>query len=203
MRAGAKYRESRRTLRKCTLICRANQSTILLAETAGTVSDAVGYSGSRVRMEALPSAGCIVGTASIPTVLFSPQQAFAKTSVEKAETDLPYKLGGTKIGSWGNLCPVGAPKEKPPYDQQFPKEPLAAKSLSSSETCAIGTLSRRASGLCGMHFPYAQAVQRHAGLFLFGTFSFKERKSTPFPLIKGKYFIKSSVCLQNTNILLL
>ena len=70
---GAVYRESRRTLRKCTLICKANQSTILLAETAGTVSDAVGYSGSRVRMETLPSAGCIVGTASIPTVLFSPQ----------------------------------------------------------------------------------------------------------------------------------
>ena len=48
---GAVYRESRRTLRKCTLICKANQSTILLAETAGTVSDAVGYSGSRVRMQ--------------------------------------------------------------------------------------------------------------------------------------------------------
>ncbi|MBQ2988824.1 MAG: hypothetical protein IJD59_06955, partial [Clostridia bacterium] len=48
-------------------------------------------------------------------------------SVEKATTDLPYELGGTKIGSWGSLRPVGAPKEKPPYDQQFPKEPLAAQ----------------------------------------------------------------------------
>ncbi|MBQ2988532.1 MAG: hypothetical protein IJD59_05465, partial [Clostridia bacterium] len=69
-----------------------------------------------------------------------------------------------------------------------------------SETCAIGTLSRRASGLCGMQFPYAQAVQRHAGLLLFGTFSFKERKSTSFPLIKGKYFVKNPVCLQRKNI---
>ena len=146
----AKYRESRRTLRKCTLICRANQSTILLAETAGTVSDAVGYSGSRVRMEALPSAGCIVGTASIPTVLFSPQQAFAKTSVEKAETDLPYKLGGTKIGSWGNLCPVGAPKEKPPYDQQFPKDPRAAQHPLRAERVGFAVYSshthRRSNG---------------------------------------------------------
>ncbi|MBQ2988890.1 MAG: hypothetical protein IJD59_07285, partial [Clostridia bacterium] len=122
-------------------------------------------------------------------------------SVEKATTDLPYELGGTKIGSWGSLRPVGAPKEKPPYDQQFPKEPLAAKSLSSSETCAIGTLSRRASGLCGMQFPYAQAVQRHAGLLLFGTFSFKERKSMSFPFVKGKYLIKSPVRLRNKNIL--
>ena len=40
---------------------------------------------------------------------------------------MPYELRGTKIGSWGNLYPVGAPKEKPPYDQQFPKEPLAAQ----------------------------------------------------------------------------
>ena len=82
---GAVYRESRRTLRKCTLICRANQSTILLAETAGTVSDAVGYSGSQVRMEALPSAGCIVGNASIPTVLFSPLWAFKDNGENSVE----------------------------------------------------------------------------------------------------------------------
>ena len=133
-----------------------------------------------------------------PPSYLAPNRLLQWTSVEKATTDLPYELGGTKIGSWGSLRPVGAPKEKPPYDQQFPKEPRAAKSLSSSETCAIGTLSRRASGLCGMQFPYAQAVQRHAGLLLFGTFSFKERKSTPFPLIKGKSFIKSPVCWHRT-----
>ena len=145
--------------------------------------------------------GASSGLHRSPPSYLAPNRLLQSTSVEKATTDLLYELGGTKIGSWGNLYPVGAPKEKPPYDQQFPKEPRAAKSLSSSETCAIGTLSRRASGLCGMQFPYAQAVQRHAGLLLFGTFSFKERKSTPVPLIKGKYFVKNPVCLQRKNIL--
>ena len=196
---GAVYRESRRTLRKCTLICRANQSTILLAETAGTVSDAVGYSGSRVRVEALPSAGSPSGLHRSPPSYLAPNRLLQWTSVEKATTDLPYELGGTKIGSWGSLRPVGAPKEKPPYDQSSPKNRERRNTLASSELfCALRRRSRRASGLCGMQFPLLTAVKLQACQLLFcNFFLFGKEKSWPFPFVKGKYFIKNSVCLQS------
>ncbi|MBR6745190.1 MAG: hypothetical protein IKM00_08265, partial [Clostridia bacterium] len=67
--------------------------------------------------------------------------------------------------------------------------------------CKSECICAESGGIRGIPLPYAQAVQRHAGLLLFGTFSFKERKSTSFPLIKGKYFIKSPVYLQSQNIL--
>ena len=193
---GAKYRESRRTLRKCTLICRANQSTILLAETVGTVSDAVGYSGSRVRMEALPSAGGIVETASIPAVLFSPQWAFAKTSVEKATTGLPYELGGTKIGAWGNLYPVDAPKEKPPYDQQFPKEPRAAQ-----HPCVKRTVLRFAQAFAQSEWALRYAIPIRTSspaarwFASFSSFFFQIKKKDTVPPYQREIFYKKPCLL--------
>ena len=99
------------------LYAKACASTALFAcQNRRWVLDAVGYSKRRVRMEALPSAWCIVGSAEIPTVLFSPQWAFAIKSVEQQWTELPDKLRGNKISSWGRSSPVGAPKEKIPHD---------------------------------------------------------------------------------------
>ena len=74
-------------------------------------------------------AWCIDGTANIPTVLFSPQWVFAQNPVEQQWTELPYKLRGNKISSWGRSSPVGAPKEKPPYDQSTPKNQVASENL--------------------------------------------------------------------------
>ena len=38
-------------------------------------------------------------------------------------------LGGDKIGSWGRNSPVGALKEKPPYDQSTSKNHVASENL--------------------------------------------------------------------------
>ena len=38
-------------------------------------------------------------------------------------------LGGDKIGSWGRNSPVGALKEKPPYDQSTSKNRVASENL--------------------------------------------------------------------------
>ena len=98
------------------------------------------------RMEALPSAWCIVGSAEIPTVLFSPQWVFAQNPVEQQWTELPYKLRGNKISSWGRNSPVSAPKEKPPYDYQLDKEPFKRSNLSGGfdeKTVSLVTRFRR------------------------------------------------------------
>ena len=74
-------------------------------------------------------AWCIDGTTDIPTVLFSPQWAFTQNPIEQQTTELPYKLRGNKIGSWGRNSPVGALKEKPPYDQSTSKNRVASENL--------------------------------------------------------------------------
>ena len=101
------------------------------------------------------------------------------------------------------------PKARLPYARSSPNSRRRPKpcrrfrqAISYSDLpCKSECICAESGGIRGIPLPYAQAVQRHAGLLLFGTFSFKERKSTPFPLIKGKYFIKNSVCLQSPNIL--
>ncbi|MBQ2988418.1 MAG: hypothetical protein IJD59_04865, partial [Clostridia bacterium] len=132
-----------------------------------------------------------------PPSYLAPNRLLQSTSVEKATTDLPYELGGTKIGSWGSLRPVGAPKEKPPYDQSSPKNRERRNTrCAQSEWALRYTIPIRTSS------PAARCTLTLASEWLlFGTFSFKERKSTPFLLIKGKYFLKSPVCFQNKNIL--
>ena len=101
------------------------------------------------------------------------------------------------------------PKARLPYAHGSPNSRRRPKpcrrfrqAISYSDLpCKSECICAESGGIRGIPLPYAQAVQRHAGLLLFGTFSFKERKSTPFPLIKGKSFIKSPVCLQIKNIL--
>ena len=63
------YREARQALRESLRF----GEELFACQNLWWVLYAVGYSESQVRMEALPSAWCIVGTIEIPSVLFSPQ----------------------------------------------------------------------------------------------------------------------------------
>ncbi|MBR6744146.1 MAG: hypothetical protein IKM00_02890 [Clostridia bacterium] len=105
-------------------------------------------------------------------------------------TDLPYELGGTKIGAWGNLYPVDAPKEKLPYDQQFPKEPRAAKSLSSSETCAIGTLFAQSEWALRYAIPIRTSDQTARLFASFCNFFFQTKKKLIVSPYQREKFMK-------------
>ena len=93
-------------------------------------SDASRFVGRAACMDA---DGCLHKSTDIPTVLFSPQWAFAIKSVEQQWTELPYKLRGNKISSWGRNSPLGAPKENLPNDQSPPQNHERRNTLSSSE----------------------------------------------------------------------
>ena len=98
------------------------------------------------------------------------------------------------------------PKARLPYAHGSPNSRRRPKpcrrfrqAISYSDLpCKSECICAESGGIRGIPLPYAPAIKRHVCLLLFGTFSFKERKSTPFPLfIKGNYLIKSPVRLQN------
>ena len=106
-------------------------------------------------------------------------------------TDLPYELGGTKIGSWGKLYPVGAPKEKPPYDQQFPKEPRATQ-----HPCVKRTVLRFAQAFAQSEWALRYAIpictsDQTARLFAsFCNFFFQTKKKLTVPPYQREIFYK-------------
>ena len=53
-----------------------------------------------------------------------------------------------------------------------------------------GARLRRVNGLCSIRIPHAPAIKPQVCQLLFGTFSFWERKSIPFPFCKGTNFCK-------------
>ena len=131
-------------------------------------------------MEALPSVWCIVGSAEIPTVLFSPQWVFAQNPVEQQWTELPYKLRGNKISSWGRNSPLCAPKEKLPYAQKINKEssgvrkPPRFRQADSSAPAQAFAQRPPSFAVCSFH------TRKHSTCkvanFFFGTFFFLGKK---------------------------
>ncbi|MBR6745317.1 MAG: hypothetical protein IKM00_08900, partial [Clostridia bacterium] len=90
--------------------------------------------------------------------------------------------------------PVGAPKEKPPYDQQFPKEPRAAQ-----HPCVKRTVLRFAQAFAQSEWALRYTIpictgDQTAGLptsFL-QLFSFWERKKLTVPPYQREIFYKKS-----------
>ena len=111
-------------------------------------SDALGYSDFRVRMEALPSAWCIVRIAEIPTVLFSPQWIFTTKSpstLSLLKLDIPKSLpreegGNRKVDGRSPACIL-------PTCFRIISDLLTDKSEFSSQLHALSLTALRRSSL--------------------------------------------------------
>ena len=101
------------------------------------------------------------------------------------------------------------PKARLPYAHGSPNSRRRPKpcrrfrqAISYSDLpCKSECICAESGGIRGTLLPHAPAIKRHVCLLLFATFSFKQRKSWPFPFVKGKYLIKSPVRLQKKNLL--
>ena len=135
-----------------------------------------------------------------PPSYLAPNGFFAIKSVEQQWTELPYKLRGNKIGSWGRSSPVGAPKEKPPCDQSTPKNRVASENLRVFGKRIVPSLARasaqRPPGFAVYGFHTRKQVKQQACQLLFcNFFLFGKEKSGTFSFLQ-KAFSKSVVCSQ-------
>ena len=109
---------------------------------------------------------------------------------------------GIKSASGGVAVPVAHPKKNFYTIKAFQRTVERRNSFRQAKRVPTGTLLRRANGLCGMLFPHASAIKRHACQLLFSpVFSFWQRKNGNVPSLAKEKRDDSPVGRQKQNAL--